>query len=207
MSAAARLMPPTVAEPQGELDRDRVPPDQGEPGPVPARWPGPGFERSLVLSRSVALIPVVVLTLAATGAFVYGAALFVHSAAEIIGNPFPVGDKIGLFLLVVDLFLVGATMLIAAIGFYELFVNHASADRQHGLPTWLVMRDLDDLKARVVSMLVLVAAELHQRGSGLPRRPRHPLPWKRGSAGYRRAYPVLAPRHRPDGQTEVMRCL
>jgi uncharacterized membrane protein YqhA len=26
------------------------------------------------------------------------------------------------------------------------------------LPAWLVMRDLDDLKARVVSMLVLVAA-------------------------------------------------
>ena len=151
-------MPPAVAEPEGEPGRDRVLPDDGEPGPVPARWPGPGFERTLVLSRSVALIPVVVLTLAGAGAFVYGAALFVHSAAEIIRHPFPVGDKIGLFLLVVDLFLVGATMLIAAIGFYELFVNHAGADRQHGLPAWLVMRDLDDLKARVVSMLVLVAA-------------------------------------------------
>jgi len=151
-------MPPTVAEPEVEPGLDRVPPDHGGPGPVPPRWPGPGFERALVLSRSVALIPVVVLTLAGAGAFVYGAALFVHSAAEIIGHPFPVGDKIGLFLLVVDLFLVGATMLIAAIGFYELFVGHASADRQHGLPDWLVMRDLDDLKARVVSMLVMVAA-------------------------------------------------
>jgi uncharacterized membrane protein YqhA len=155
---AARLMSATVAELEGEPDRDRVPPDHGEPDPRPARWPGSGFERSLVLSRSVALIPVVVLTLAGAGAFVYGAALFVHSAAEIIGHPFPVGSKIGLFLLVVDLFLVGATMLIAAIGFYELFISHVSADRQHGLPDWLVMRDLDDLKARVVSMLVMVAA-------------------------------------------------
>lgn len=151
-------MSATVAELDDEPDRDQVPPDHGEPGPVPARWPGPGFERSLVLSRSAALIPVVVLALAGAGAFVYGAALFVHSAAEIIGHPFPVGDKIGLFLLVVDLFLVGATMLIAAIGFYELFISHVSADRQHGLPDWLVMRDLDDLKARVVSMLVMVAA-------------------------------------------------
>jgi uncharacterized membrane protein YqhA len=151
-------MPAAVAEPDDEPDRDRVPPGHGGPGPVPAKWPGPGFERSLVLSRSLALIPVVVLTLAGAGAFVYGAALFVHSAAEIIGHPFPVGNKIGLFLLVVDLFLVGATMLIAAIGFYELFISHVSADRQHGLPDWLVMRDLDDLKARVVSMLVMVAA-------------------------------------------------
>ncbi len=158
MPVTARLMPVTVAEPADEPDRDRVPLDHGEPGPLPARWPGPGFERSLVLSRSVALIPVVVLTFAGAGAFVYGTALFVHSAAEIIGHPFPVGDKIGLFLLVVDLFLVGATMLIAAIGFYELIVSHVSADRRHGLPDWRVMRDLDDLKARVVSMLVMVAA-------------------------------------------------
>jgi|SRR5450756_226465 len=158
MPVTARLTPATVAEPEEQPGQDRVPLDHGGPDPVPARWPGPGFEQSLVLSRSVALIPVVVLTLAGAGAFVYGAALFVHSAAEIIGHPFPVGDKIGLFLLVVDLFLVGATMLIAAIGFYELFVGHVSADRQHGLPDWLVMRDLDDLKARVVSMLVMVAA-------------------------------------------------
>jgi len=158
MPVTARLTSATVAEPEGEPDQDQVPPDHGEPDPVPARWPGPGLERSLVLSRSLVLIPVVVLTLAGAGAFVYGAALFVHSAAEIIGHPFPVGNKIGLFLLVVDLFLVGATMLIAAIGFYELFISHVSADRQHGLPDWLVMRDLDDLKARVVSMLVMVAA-------------------------------------------------
>jgi uncharacterized membrane protein YqhA len=158
MRAAARLMSATVAEPEGEPGQDQIPLDHGEPDPMPARWPGPGLERSLVLSRSLVLIPVVVLTLAGAGAFVYGAALFVHSAAEIIGNPFPVGNKIGLFLLVVDLFLVGATMLIAAIGFYELFISHVSADRQHGLPDWLVMRDLDDLKARVVSMLVMVAA-------------------------------------------------
>src|SRR5450755_1181808 len=128
MPVTARLTSATVAEPEGEPDQDQVPPDHGEPDPVPARWPGPGLERSLVLSRSLVLIPVVVLTLAGAGAFVYGAALFVHSAAEIIGHPFPVGNKIGLFLLVVDLFLVGATMLIAAIGFYELFISHVSAD-------------------------------------------------------------------------------
>jgi uncharacterized membrane protein YqhA len=158
MPVTARLMPATVAEPDDEPDQDQVPPDHGEPDLMPTRWPGSGFERSLMLSRSLALIPVVVLTLAGAGAFVYGAALFVHSAAEIIVHPFPVGNKIGLFLLVVDLFLVGATMLIAAIGFYELFISRISAGRQHDLPDWLVMHDLDELKARVVSMLVLVAA-------------------------------------------------
>jgi hypothetical protein len=100
MLVTARLMWATVAEPEDEPDQDQVPPDHGEPDPMPTRWPGSGFERSLMLSRSLALIPVVVLTLAGVGAFVYGAALFVHSAAEIIGHPFPVGNKVGLFLLV-----------------------------------------------------------------------------------------------------------
>jgi uncharacterized membrane protein YqhA len=117
------------------------------------------FERGLLMSRGLVLIPVVVLVVAAGGAFVYGSALFVHSAAEAISHPFPVGNRIGLFLIVVDLFLVGATLLIAAIGFYELFISRVNvSDRRAGMPPWLVMNDLNDLKARAVSMLVLVTA-------------------------------------------------
>ncbi len=51
-----------------------------------------------------------------------------------------------------------ATLLIAAFGFYELFVDRMAA-RGHGrLPEWLEMRDLNDLKARVISMIVLITA-------------------------------------------------
>jgi uncharacterized membrane protein YqhA len=105
------------------------------------------------------LIPVVLLVIAAVAAFVYGTGLFIWSGIHTFPRPFPVGDRVGIFLLVVDLFLVGATLLIAAIGFYELFINRIDpAGQRSHLPAWLVMNDLNDLKARVVSMLVLVAA-------------------------------------------------
>jgi len=112
-----------------------------------------------VLSRGLVLIPVVMLVIAAATTFIYGSALFVQSAIEVIPHPFPVGNRIGIFMLIVDLYLVGATLLIAAIGFYELFISRVEpAGRRSHLPAWLVMNDLNDLKARVVSMLVLVAA-------------------------------------------------
>lgn len=127
----------------------------GKPAGSAERW----FERSLQLSRGLILIPVVVLVIAALAAFAYGAALFVWSLIEVIPHPFPVGHKLGLFLLDIDLFLVGATLLISAIGFYELFISKVDVGGPGGaMPPWLVMRDLNDLKARVVSMLVLVAA-------------------------------------------------
>lgn len=118
------------------------------------------FEVALASSRFLVLIPVVVLTLAALGAFVYGVVVFVDSVRLVAVHPWPIGDKIGRFLVVVDLFLVGATLLIAAIGFYELFVSRvdAGAAKALPLPTWLEMRDLNDLKARVLAMIVLVIA-------------------------------------------------
>jgi uncharacterized membrane protein YqhA len=134
-------------------------PDTTEREPRPLRWIESGFEWGLLLSRLLILIPVIVLVLSAAASFIYDAALFIKYTKDTIGNPFPVGQRIGLLLLVIDLFLVGATLLIAAIGFYELFISRVDVGgRRNVLPGWLVMHDLNDLKARVVSMLVLVTA-------------------------------------------------
>ncbi len=115
-------------------------------------------ERALADSLWLAYIPVAFLLLAALGAFAYGIAAFVNAFSGIVHHPFPVGHHIGLFLLDFDLFLIGATALISAVGFYELFI--ADTDRRQAglLPEWLAMNDLNDLKARVVSMVVLVLA-------------------------------------------------
>jgi hypothetical protein len=62
-------------------------------------------------------------------------------------------------LLLTDLFLVGATLMIAAFGLYELFITRIDPSRPGmRLPGWLRMNDLNDLKARVISMIILVAA-------------------------------------------------
>ena len=115
-------------------------------------------EQALVGSLWLAYIPVALLLLAALGAFVYGIAVFINAASGIVAHPFPVGHHIGLFLLDFDLFLIGATALISAIGFYELFIADIDGRQAGLLPGWLAMNDLNDLKARVVSMVVLVLA-------------------------------------------------
>ena len=141
-------------------------PEPGPPGPEPAgpeprRLPGRAaerVERSLAASLSLAIIPVAFLILAALGAFVYGAAVFVDSVERIASHPFPVGHQIGLFLLDIDLFLIGATLLISAIGFYELFIGEIRVGGIARMPAWLEMRDLNDLKGRVLAMIVMVLA-------------------------------------------------
>jgi uncharacterized membrane protein YqhA len=67
--------------------------------------------------------------------------------------------NLGFLLLLTDLFLVGATLMIAAFGFYELFIGRIDTNGPGmRLPGWLKMDDLNDLKARVIQMIILVAA-------------------------------------------------
>ena len=88
-----------------------------------------GFDWILLVVRGLTVVPVVVLLLSALGAFAYGAALFVHSADDVISHPFPVRHNLGLFLVEVDLFLIGATLMITAIGFFELFLSPGNVGR------------------------------------------------------------------------------
>jgi uncharacterized membrane protein YqhA len=115
-------------------------------------------QQSLGASLALAIIPVAFLVLAALSAFVYGAAVFVDSVRSIASHPFPVGHQVGLFLLDIDLFLIGATLLISAIGFHELFIGEIRVGGIARMPAWLEMRDLNDLKGRVLAMIVMVLA-------------------------------------------------
>jgi uncharacterized membrane protein YqhA len=118
-----------------------------------------GFERALSLSRVLVVVPVVVLVLAAFSSFALGTEVFVRSVTSFVEESHLTAHNLGFLLLLTDLFLVGATLMIAAFGFYDLFVTRIDAgDRSLRLPGWLRMRDLNDLKARVVSMIILVAA-------------------------------------------------
>ncbi|MDA8359587.1 MAG: YqhA family protein [Actinomycetota bacterium] len=116
------------------------------------------FEAVLVACRLAVVVPVVVCALGALGAFAYGTDVFVLALRAVVAAPLPVGEKIGQILLGIDLFLIGATLLIASVGFYELFVARIGGPAGERLPGWLQMRDLNDLKVRVVSMIVLIVA-------------------------------------------------
>ncbi len=137
------------------------------PQPAGAGDPAPGrpaetetqqrFERLLVASRLLIVIPVVFLLIDAAGSFIYGCVVFVTTVTDVVHQPEAISGILGRFLVVMDTYLVGATLMIAAFGFYSLFIADERSSR-YVLPGWLTMRDLEDLKARVVSMLILVAA-------------------------------------------------
>jgi uncharacterized membrane protein YqhA len=117
------------------------------------------FSRGISVTRVLMTIPVVVLVLSSIAAFAYGTDVFVIAFRDVIRHPVPVSDKVSYFLVIIDLFLIGATLLISGIGFYELFISPGGARRANAqLPEWLEMRDLNDLKARVVAMAVLISA-------------------------------------------------
>jgi uncharacterized membrane protein YqhA len=144
--------------------------------PAQSRWSwlGVRFEQALSLSRIVVVVPVVVLLLSAMASFAYGTDVFVRSVTSLVENPELTSHNLGFLLLLTDLFLVGATLMIAAFGLYELFITRIDAPEPgKRLPGWLRMHDLNDLKARVISMIILVAAvtftdvAVEAKGSGL----------------------------------------
>ena len=59
-------------------------------------------------------------------------------------------DTIVELLQVLDLYLIGTVLLITAIGLYELFIGEVQ------LPDWLIIRNLSDLKTKIVEVIVLV---------------------------------------------------
>jgi uncharacterized membrane protein YqhA len=107
----------------------------------------------------VVVVPVIVLLLAAISSFAYGTDVFIRSVTRVVDDPQLTSHNLGFLLLLTDLFLVGATLMIAAFGFYDLFIAGIDAGGSSlRLPAWLKMHDLNDLKARVISMVILVAA-------------------------------------------------
>lgn len=59
------------------------------------------------------------------------------------------------FIEVVDMFLLGTVFLIISLGLYELFI-----DDDLNLPSWLIIRTLDDLKHKLVGVVIVVLAVL-----------------------------------------------
>jgi len=59
------------------------------------------------------------------------------------------------FIEIVDLFLLGTVLLMIALGLYELFI-----DSNLELPEWLHIRTFDDLKHKLVGVVIVVLAVL-----------------------------------------------
>ena len=112
-----------------------------------------------ILSASRYLVVIAVLgSLAAAAALVvYGMAETIAVIAEAVAK-MEVSSKgakaLALaFIEIVDLFLLGTVLLMIALGLYELFI-----DSELKLPDWLHIRTFDDLKNKLVGVVLVVLA-------------------------------------------------
>ena len=117
------------------------------------------FERILTGSRYLILIAVIGSLVASLVLLAYGGleVIFILARAfsEITIDAKVDKGLILTFIEVVDLFLLGTAFYIIALGLYELFIN----DRIN-LPAWLEIHDFDDLKGKLISVLVVVLGVL-----------------------------------------------
>lgn len=115
------------------------------------------IHRLLLLSRYLILIAIIGSFLAALTLLIYGGLETIQTIADTIasGKVSSKGAKeLALtFIQLVDLFLLGTAFYIIALGLYELFIDDTVP-----LPDWLQVNDLDDLKGKLVSVLVVVIA-------------------------------------------------
>ena len=105
--------------------------------------------------RYFVVIAVVCSFLASIIILVYGGLLTFHSATQII-NTGEISSKVGKKLVVsmiesIDFFLLGTVFYITSLGLYELFI-----DENIQVPKWMEIRTIDDLKARLISVVVVV---------------------------------------------------
>ena len=115
------------------------------------------FRRILASSRYVILIAVVATFLAAIAVIAYGALTVFHLIYDMFAsNQFtPDGAKhdAEAFIEMIDLFLLGTVLYIVALGLYDLFI-----DDKLVTPSWLVINDLDDLKGKLLGVVIVLLA-------------------------------------------------
>jgi uncharacterized membrane protein YqhA len=116
------------------------------------------IRRLIVATRYLIVLAVLCIAVAATATIVYATVLTVGIVAGPVHTW--VGPTITKALILgvielVDLFLTGTTLYIIAFGLYELFF-----DQHLPSPAWLAIRDLDDLKAKVLGVVIVILAVL-----------------------------------------------
>ena len=106
-------------------------------------------------ARYIVIIPVLMTLLAATALILFGAVETVVVIQQVIAK----GDfssktaksLLLSFIEITDIFLLATVLYIVALGLYELFIDH-----QVPVPGWLEIRTLDDLKDKLIGVVIVV---------------------------------------------------
>jgi uncharacterized membrane protein YqhA len=113
------------------------------------------MQRFLSASRYLILVAVIGSFLAATVLILYGGyntvRLVINTVSFLGGDPAEIKNVAVNFIGIVDVFLLSTIFYIIALGLYELFI-----DDQVKVPTWLEIHSLDDLKEKLIGVIIIV---------------------------------------------------
>jgi uncharacterized membrane protein YqhA len=105
-------------------------------------------------SRYLILLAVVAAFASAVTLLVFGAYETGLEILHILSGEVPTSISVT-FIELADLFLLGVVLYIIALGLYELFIDDSIP-----VPEWLQIHTLDDLKAKLISVVIVVLGVL-----------------------------------------------
>jgi uncharacterized membrane protein YqhA len=116
----------------------------------------PDVDRETAFFRCIGLVVRFIMLAPAVATFVLAVALLVEGLADtweaVVGMANGEQHQLVLRALeIVDTFLVAMVVLVTAIGIYQLFIN-----RRIPVPEWLRIYDIDDLKAKLMGVVIAV---------------------------------------------------
>jgi uncharacterized membrane protein YqhA len=104
-------------------------------------------------TRFTVIVPALASMVGALLLMVQGSIAVIQAVIGAIVEQTPLKDSIVEVLTAVDALLLGTVLLVIGYGLYELFVDDAIK-----VPAWLQIRDLDDLKSKLIGVVVAIIA-------------------------------------------------
>jgi uncharacterized membrane protein YqhA len=105
------------------------------------------------LTRYTVFVPAIAAMIGALLLMAQGSIAIVVAVINSLREFTPLKDVIVEVLTAVDGILLGTVLLVIGYGLYELFV-----DTKIEVPTWLEIKDLDDLKSKLIGVVVAIIA-------------------------------------------------
>jgi uncharacterized membrane protein YqhA len=114
------------------------------------------MRRIVGLTRYSVIVPALAAMVGALVLMAQGSIYVVLAAVTTVTEQTPLKDTIVEVLTAVDAILLGTVLLVIGYGLYELFV-----DTGISVPAWLQVRDLDDLKSKLIGVVVAIIAVVY----------------------------------------------
>lgn len=111
------------------------------------------MRRLFEISRYAVIIPSAASIIGAIVLMILGSIEIVRSAIHVVVKQEPLKDTVVAILTSVDAILLGTVLLVIGYGLYELFI-----DTNLEVPDWLEINTLDDLKAKLIGVVVAIIA-------------------------------------------------